>query len=91
MRSTTAALAALAAVAAAVAAVLLARRRRRAAENRKPGTLWACTCGRQYRTTGLGRHQVHWAADAPDDQPVMGDTCPNCGTPLRGPELAAAA
>ena len=41
-----------------------------------------CTCGTEYRMTGVGRHRVYWPVDAPDDQPVLGDECPECGEPL---------
>jgi hypothetical protein len=40
--------------------------------------------------TGVGRHRVYWPADAPDDQPVLGDECPECGEPLPAPAGAAA-
>lgn len=44
---------------------------------------WTCDgCGTKYRSAGLGRHQVHWLADAPEDQPVLGDSCVSCGRPL---------
>jgi hypothetical protein len=49
-----------------------------------------CTCGTAYRMTGVGRHRVYWPADAPDDQPVLGDECPECGEPLPAPVGAAA-
>jgi hypothetical protein len=43
---------------------------------------WTCACGTKYRSAGLGRHQVHWLADAPEDDPVLGDACVECGRPL---------
>ncbi|HEU4976179.1 MAG TPA: hypothetical protein VFT50_13875 [Baekduia sp.] len=45
-------------------------------------TTWTCACGQDIRSAGLGRHQVHWLADAPEDEPVLGDACPSCGRPL---------
>jgi hypothetical protein len=76
-------------------AVVLARRRtttqggaRRPARRfgrRAPGPdTWTCTCGTAFRVTGAGRHQVFWLADAPEDEPVMGDRCPSCDRPLPG-------
>jgi hypothetical protein len=79
------------AVAAAVAAVALRLRgggllRRRV---RGPGGAptaahlqWTCACGQEYRSAGLGRHQVHWLAEAPEEEPVLGDACPSCGRAL---------
>jgi len=50
-----------------------------------------CTCGTEYRMTGVGRHRVYWPADAPDDDPVLGDECPECGEPLPAEPTGAAA
>ena len=47
--------------------------------------------GRTYRTSGTGRHRVYWPAGAPEDQPVLGDACPECGTALPGEPADAAA
>jgi|1186.fasta_scaffold475867_1 hypothetical protein len=52
---------------------------------------YTCTCGREYRTSGTGRHRVYWPAGAPDDDPVLGDACPECGTPLPVEPTGAAA
>jgi hypothetical protein len=52
---------------------------------------YTCECGRKYRTSGTGRHRVYWPADAPDDQPVLGDACPECGTKLPVEPSGAAA
>jgi len=77
-------------------AVVLARRRRTTAGagarrpprrfgRRVPGPdTWTCACGTAFRVTGAGRHQVFWPADAPEDEPVMGDRCPSCDRPLPG-------
>jgi hypothetical protein len=60
-----------------------------AAERDEPRMV-TCTCGTEYRMTGVGRHRVYWPADAPDDEPVLGDECPECGEPLPAePEGAA--
>jgi hypothetical protein len=85
--------------AATAGAVVLARRRsgatgttitfrggrQRAAE---PET-WTCACGTAFRVAGAGRHQVLWLADAPEDEPVLGDHCPSCDRPLPGSGDAA--
>jgi hypothetical protein len=44
---------------------------------------YACSCGMEYRVSGGGRHRVFWAADAPDDAPVLGDRCLRCDAPLQ--------
>jgi hypothetical protein len=49
----------------------------------RPDT-WTCACGTAFRVTGAGRHQVFWLADAPEDEPVMGDRCPSCDRALPG-------
>ena len=84
----------------AVAATVVRRRRRDhdappagraiAGAPSEPQT-YTCTCGRTYRTSGTGRHRVYWPADAPDDQPVMGDACRECGTALPAEPSGAAA
>ena len=84
------------------AAGVAARRRRRAApsappaSHRVPGSSaqpqsFTCSCGARYRTSGAGRHRVYWPADAPDDQPVLGSTCPECGEALPAEPSGAAA
>jgi hypothetical protein len=60
------------------------------AEADEPRTV-TCTCGTEYRMTGVGRHRVYWPADAPDDEPVLGDECPECGEPLPAQPAGAAA
>jgi hypothetical protein len=69
---------------AAVVAVALGvlERRRRAGRAPDGVTLWTCACGQALRTVGSGRHQVHWVADAPEDDPILGDRCPSCGRAL---------
>jgi hypothetical protein len=88
-------------IAAAVAAVAIGARRWR--RSRTTGqraddggavttepTYWTCACGERLRTVGTGRHQVHWLADAPESEPLLGDSCPSCGRPLAvAAELAA--
>ena len=43
---------------------------------------YTCSCGARYRTSGTGRHRVYWPADAPEDQPVLGERVPECGAAL---------
>jgi hypothetical protein len=88
-------------VAVAAAAVALGARRRRRSRStgrrvdrggpaRAEPTYWTCVCGERFRTVGTGRHQVYWLADAPESEPLLGDTCPSCGRPLDvAAELAA--
>ncbi len=93
-------LAGLTAATAATAGTILRRRRRErsvppagrtiAGAPSEPQT-YTCSCGQEYRTSGTGRHRVYWPADAPDDQPVMGDACPECGTALPAEPSGAAA
>jgi hypothetical protein len=45
-------------------------------------TIWSCACGQPLRTVGMGRHQVHWLIDAPEDEPLLDGTCPSCGRTL---------
>jgi hypothetical protein len=45
---------------------------------------WSCSCGARFRVAGAGRHRVLWVADAPEDEPVLGDRCPSCDQPLPG-------
>jgi hypothetical protein len=45
---------------------------------------WTCSCGTLFRVTGAGRHRVLWPADAPQDEPVLDDHCPSCGSALPG-------
>ena len=79
-----------AAVAAAAAAVVadarrggsLGRRLLRRGDEPGGATMWSCACGERLRTVGVGRHQVHWLAEAPEDEPLLEDTCPACGRPL---------
>jgi hypothetical protein len=56
----------------------------------QPGTeAWSCECGQAYRVTGEGRHRVFWAAEASEDDPVMGGRCVRCERPLPGERAAA--
>lgn len=79
--------------AAAVAIALGVLGRRRASGGAPEAvTYWSCACGEALRSVGAGRHQVHWRADAPQDDPILGDRCPNCGRPLTAePSHAATA
>ena len=89
----------LAALTAGLAATVARRRRSDATPWEAPRTeeppeeprMVTCTCGTEYRMTGSGRHRVYWPADAPDDQPVLGDECPQCGEPLPAEPADAAA
>ena len=49
---------------------------------------WTCECGQQFRVSGEDRHRVFWLADAYDSDPVLGDQCPTCETPLSTQEAA---
>ena len=90
----------LAGLAVAVAGTVVRRRRRERAVRpagrsiagapSEPQT-YTCACGRSYRTSGTGRHRVYWPADAPDDEPVLGSDCPECGEPLPAEPSGAAA
>ena len=39
---------------------------------------WRCECGQLLLVTGEGRHRVFWMAEAPLEDPLLGDRCPNC-------------
>lgn len=52
---------------------------------------WRCGCGQEYRVHGEGRHRVYWRSDADPGDPVLGASCPECGRPLPGREVGAAA
>ena len=39
---------------------------------------WQCECGQLLLVTGEGRHRVFWMAEAPLEDPLLGDRCPNC-------------
>jgi hypothetical protein len=45
---------------------------------------YTCDCGAQYRVSGADRHRVYWPAAAPEDAPVLGDSCVQCDAPLPG-------
>jgi hypothetical protein len=97
----TAALAAAGVAAAGAAAIVATRARGRGAGTRlrrgsptpePAATVWTCGCGEAYRSVGVGRHQVHWRADAPEGDPLLRDTCPSCERLLAvGAEAAAPA
>jgi hypothetical protein len=90
----------LAGLTAAVAGTLARRRRsrpappptgHRVASSPAQPQRYTCECGREYRTSGAGRHRVYWPADARENEPVLGDACPECGAALPAePEGAAA-
>jgi hypothetical protein len=75
-------------VAGGIAALLRARRggpvprRLTRREPEAAAAMWSCACGERLRTVGIGRHQVHWLADAPEDEPLLDGTCPACGRTL---------
>jgi hypothetical protein len=75
-------------VAGGIAALLRARRggpvprRLTRQEPEAAVAMWSCACGERLRTVGIGRHQVHWLADAPEDEPLLDGTCPACGRTL---------
>ena len=50
---------------------------------------WTCECGERFRVSGEDRHRVFWREDASDDDPVLGDECPNCEQSLSAQEAAA--
>jgi len=45
-------------------------------------TTYRCRCGTEYRVSGTDRHRVYWPEGAPGDDPVLGDSCPQCDAPL---------
>ena len=40
---------------------------------------WQCQCGKTYEVQGLDRHRVY---SVPDEGPVLGRECVQCGEPL---------
>jgi hypothetical protein len=74
------------AVAVALAAAIGAAGARLGRRDRGSGievpTTYRCRCGAEYRLTGVDRHRVYWPAGAPEDEPLLGDRCTNCGAPL---------
>jgi len=51
---------------------------------------FTCACGAQYRVSGIDRHRVYWPLEASAAEPVIGDQCVGCGTPLpQGPATTA--
>jgi len=85
--------AALIAVAGALAAAIAAAGARlaarpsghaRATSPRPREQTYTCRCGTTYRVSGADRHRVYWPAGAPEDAPVLGDSCVECEAPLPG-------
>jgi hypothetical protein len=75
----------------AAAAAWRAARRRRGAAAGTPSsapTTWTCACGQPMRSTGAGRHRVHWLADAPESDPILGNRCPSCDRLLPADDAA---
>jgi len=71
--------------AAAGGALLAVRHHRRASSPFVMGTgpeAWRCVCGEPLRSVGTGRHQVHWARQAPESEPLLADACPACAREL---------
>jgi hypothetical protein len=98
--SGTAQRAGLIAVAVALAAALAAARARLADRSSRDAReispqqreqTYTCRCGTTYRVSGTDRHRVYWPAGAPDDKPVLGDACVECGAPLPGGRAAGSA
>jgi hypothetical protein len=99
--STTARRAGLLAVAAALAAALAAVGVRLAPVRRapahageheeRPEPTYTCSCGATYRVSGSDRHRVYWLADAPEEEPVIGDRCVQCDAPLPAGRATASA
>ena len=52
---------------------------------------YTCRCGTRYRVSGTDRHRVYWPVDAPEDAPVMGNSCVQCDAPLPGGRATAVA
>jgi hypothetical protein len=71
-------LGAVAVLATAAAGALKWRGRSRSKE---PET-YECLCGQRFRVAGRDRHRVYWLAGAPDDDPLLGTSCPTCGAAL---------
>ena len=46
------------------------------------GTERTCECGQAYRVSGEGRHRVYWLQGASANDPVIGDSCPECDREL---------
>ena len=82
--------AALAAAGARLAPLRHVRARAHADEDR-PEPTYTCQCGTTYRVSGSDRHRVYWPADAPEDEPVMGDRCVQCEAPLPAGRATASA
>ncbi|MBE2315917.1 hypothetical protein DVA67_008015 [Solirubrobacter sp. CPCC 204708] len=40
---------------------------------------WSCQCGKTYEVQGLDRHRVY---SVPQEGPVVGRECVDCGAPL---------
>jgi hypothetical protein len=71
------------AVAAALAAgIALAGRRLARRGGGAEHETYRCTCGESYRVSGADRHRVYWREGAPDSDPVLGERCVACDSPL---------
>lgn len=75
---------ALAAALAAAGARLAGRSSGRTHAAPKSPQTYTCRCGATYRVSGIDRHRVYWPAGAPDDKPVLGDSCVECEARLPG-------
>jgi hypothetical protein len=66
-------------------------RLRRETGDRSAASTYTCRCGTRYRVSGTDRHRVYWPADAPENEPVLGDRCVECDAGLpSGPAAAPA-
>jgi hypothetical protein len=78
------------AVAAAVMRTVLRRRRTAATSQGLPGRRRvSCACGQEYVVVGTDRHRVYWLAGAGARDPVLGQRCSVCQTPLPAEQEAA--
>ena len=73
----------------AAAAKRLAERGRPGRRDAEPET-YRCACGATYRVSGVDRHRVYWREGASSSDPVLGDRCEQCDSPLpSGHDVAA--
>jgi hypothetical protein len=49
----------------------------------------SCACGQEYVVVGTDRHRVYWLAGAGARDPVLGQRCSVCQTPLPAEQEAA--
>ena len=56
--------------------------RRRGAVEHEAEDTYECRCGQRFRVSGRDRHRVYWLESAAPDNPIVSDSCPNCGRSL---------